>query len=164
MASVDGSSPPNPPRAPSRPRRPDHRDRQSDLGTFLTGRDGLTLYFFAVDTMPGVSACEGDCLAAWPPATVAAGETVAAGDGVTGVLGIITGTDGNPQVTYDGRPLYYFAGDTAAGETNGQGLNDVWWVADVSGTCRPLRPRRVSAGGRLQRGSSPDPSGHGAPG
>ena len=40
---------------------------------FLTGRDGLTLYYFTVDTVPGVSACEGDCLVAWPPATVAAG-------------------------------------------------------------------------------------------
>ena len=61
------------------------------------------------------------------------GNTVAAGDGVTGVLGLITATDGSTQVTYDGRPLYYFQGDTEAGQTNGQALNDIWWVADVSG-------------------------------
>ncbi len=105
----------------------------SDLGTFLTGKDGLTLYFFAADTTPGVSACAGDCLTAWPPATVAAGETVAAGDGVSGVVGLVPAADGTMQATYDGHPLYYWQGDTEAGQTNGQGINDVWWVADVSG-------------------------------
>jgi predicted lipoprotein with Yx(FWY)xxD motif len=58
---------------------------------------------------------------------------VEAGDGVTGVIGLITGTDGSTQVTYDGHPLYYWQGDTEAGQANGQGLNGIWWVADVSG-------------------------------
>lgn len=105
----------------------------SDLGTFLTGRDGLTVYFFAADSTPGVSVCAGDCLAAWPPVTVPPGNTVAAGEGVTGVLGLISGTDGSTQVTYDGRPLYYWQGDTEAGQTTGHGVSDIWWVADVSG-------------------------------
>ncbi len=105
----------------------------TDLGTFLTGKDGLTLYVFAADTTPGVSTCAGDCLTAWPPATVAAGETVAAGDGVTGVVGLVPAADGTMQATYDGHPLYYWQGDSEAGQTNGQGINDVWWVADVSG-------------------------------
>jgi predicted lipoprotein with Yx(FWY)xxD motif len=105
----------------------------SDLGTFLTGMDGLTLYFFANDTAPGASTCEGDCLTAWPPATVPADSTVAAGEGVAGVLGLIPAADGSMQVTYDGRPLYYWQGDTEAGQTTGQGVGDVWWVADVSG-------------------------------
>jgi predicted lipoprotein with Yx(FWY)xxD motif len=105
----------------------------TDLGTFLTGKDGLTIYYFAADTTPGVSVCEGDCLAAWPPVSVEAGSTVAAGDGVSGVIGLITGTDGSTQVTYDGRPLYYWQGDTEAGQTTGQGVNDIWWVAEVSG-------------------------------
>lgn len=104
-----------------------------ELGTFLTGADGRTIYFFAVDTTPGASACEGDCLAAWPPVTVPAGGSVAAGEGVTGVIGLITGTDGSTQVTYDGRPLYYWQGDTEAGQTTGHGVGDVWWVADVTG-------------------------------
>ena len=55
-------------------------------------------------------------------------------DGVPGVLGLITGTDGSTQVTYDGRPLYYWQGDTEAGQTTGHGVNDIWWVADVSGS------------------------------
>jgi predicted lipoprotein with Yx(FWY)xxD motif len=105
----------------------------TDLGTFLTGKDGLTIYYFAADTTPGVSVCEGDCLTAWPPVSVEAGSTVAAGDGVSGVIGLITATDGSTQVTYDGHPLYYWQGDTEAGQTTGQGVNDIWWVADVSG-------------------------------
>jgi predicted lipoprotein with Yx(FWY)xxD motif len=59
--------------------------------------------------------------------------TVAAAEGVAGVIGVIAASDGSPQVTYDGRPLYYFAGDQAAGDTNGQAVSDVWWVATVDG-------------------------------
>jgi len=106
----------------------------SDLGTFLVGRDGLTTYYFAADASPGVSVCEGDCLTAWPPVTVPPGNTVVASEEVPGVLGLISTTDGSSQVTYDGRPLYYWQGDTEAGQTNGHGVNDIWWVADVSGS------------------------------
>lgn len=126
VAQEDGSMPANPPALTL-------ETATSDLGTFLVGADGMTTYYFAADTAPGVSVCEGDCLAAWPPVTVPPGNTVAGGDGVTGVLGLIAGTDGSTQVTYDGRPLYYWQGDTEAGQTTGHGVNDVWWVADVSG-------------------------------
>ena len=126
VALEDGSMPENPPALTL-------QTATTDLGTFLTGRDGLTVYVFAADATPGVSVCEGDCLTAWPPVTVAPGSSVSAGDGVTGVLGLITGTDGSTQVTYDGRPLYYWQGDTEAGQTTGHGVNDIWWVADVSG-------------------------------
>jgi len=126
VASIDGSMPPDPPALTL-------GTATTDLGTFLTGKDGLTIYYFAADTVPGVSVCAGDCLAAWPPVTVPPGNSVAAGEGVTGVIGLISGTDGSTQVTYDGRPLYYWQGDTEAGQTTGQGVNDVWWVADVSG-------------------------------
>jgi predicted lipoprotein with Yx(FWY)xxD motif len=127
VAQEDGSMPENPPALTL-------EATSSDLGTFLVGQDGLTTYYFAADTTPGLSVCEGDCLVAWPPVTVPAGNTVAAGEGVNGVLGLITGTDGSTQVTYDGRPLYYWQGDTEAGQTTGHGVNDVWWVADVSGS------------------------------
>jgi predicted lipoprotein with Yx(FWY)xxD motif len=131
VAQEDGSMPPNPPALTL-------ETATTDLGTFLVGRDGLTTYFFEADATPGVSACEGDCLVAWPPVTVPPGNTVAAGDGVSGVLGLITGTDGSTQVTYDGRPLYYWQGDTEPGQTTGHGVNDIWWVADVSGSL-PMR-------------------------
>ncbi|CAN5857714.1 hypothetical protein BH23CHL8_BH23CHL8_21860 [soil metagenome] len=126
VASEDGSMPANPPALTL-------ETATTDLGTFITGRDGLTTYYFAVDTVPGVSACEGDCLVAWPPVTLPPGNTVAAGEGVTGVIGLTTATDGSAQVTYDGRPLYYWQGDTEAGQTTGHAVGDVWWVATVDG-------------------------------
>lgn len=126
VAQEDGSMPANPPALTL-------EAATTDLGTFLTGRDGMTTYSFAADAAPGVSVCEGDCLAAWPPVTVPPGNTVAAGEGVPGVLGLTIATDGSTQVTYDGRPLYYWQGDTEAGQTTGHGVNDIWWVADVSG-------------------------------
>ena len=60
--------------------------------------------------------------------------TPAAGLDAPGALGVITLDDGSRQVTYRSRPLYYFVRDEAAGDSNGQGLNDIWWVAAVSGT------------------------------
>ena len=83
----------------------------TDLGTFLTGEDGKTLYYFANDTAPGASACEGDCITNWPLFLLDEDETLEAGEGVTGVLTTFPRADGSMQVSYDGRPLYYFAGD-----------------------------------------------------
>jgi len=127
VAMTDGSAPANPPGITL-------ATAKSDLGTFLTGKDGLTLYYFTKDTEPGKSVCEGDCATNWPPVTVAPGSWPAGGDGVTGVVGVAARSDGSWQVTYDGRPLYYFAKDAAAGDTNGQGVGDVWYVADVKGS------------------------------
>ena len=67
---------------------------------------------------------------AWPPLV---GEVIA-GEGVdASLLGAVTRDDGTQQATYNGWPLYYFAGDAVAGETNGQGINDVWYVLSADG-------------------------------
>lgn len=47
---------------------------------------------------------------------------------VPGKLGTTTRTNGTKQVTYGGHPLYYFAGDTAADQTKGQGIGGVWFL------------------------------------
>ncbi len=91
-------------------------------GTILVaGSNGMTLYIFTHDVKDsGTSACTGTCLTTWPALTVAAGETPTAGDGVTGTLGTITRPDdGSLQVTYNGLPLYFFANDSAPGDSNG---------------------------------------------
>jgi predicted lipoprotein with Yx(FWY)xxD motif len=103
---------------------------ESDLGQILTDADGLTIYFFANDT-EGVSNCADDCLANWPP--VQATGTPTAGDGVTAEVGTITRDDGTTQLTINGFPAYYFAGDAAAGETTGQGQGEIWWVFGADG-------------------------------
>ena len=98
------------------------------VGKFLAGEDGKTLYVFKKDS-PGVSACSGGCATNWPPFTIEANDTLKAGDGVTGTLATFKRDDGTMQVTYNGAPLYYFAADKAAGDTIGQGVSGVWFVA-----------------------------------
>lgn len=103
----------------------------SSLGTILTDSDGRTLYVFLNDT-DGESTCYDDCAQSWP-ALAARGEVVA-GDGVdAALLGTVERTDGDAQVTYAGRPLYYFSGDEAPGDTNGQEIGDVWYVVSPEG-------------------------------
>ena len=101
----------------------------NELGDILQDGEGRTLYLFNPDAQ-GDPTCYDDCADAWPALV---GE-VAAGDGVdASLLGTATRTDGGVQVTYNGWPLYYFSGDVAPGDTNGQALNDVWWVVDATG-------------------------------
>jgi predicted lipoprotein with Yx(FWY)xxD motif len=103
-----------------------------ELGAYVAGADGMALYVFLPDE-GDTSACTGECAANWPPLTVDAIGEVTAGDGITGELGAITRDDGTTQVTLAGAPLYYFAGDEAAGDVKGQGLNDVWYLASAEG-------------------------------
>lgn len=97
-------------------------------GPFLTGANGLTLYTFDKDSANS-SACGGGCVGSWPPFIVAAGVTPTAGAGVTGTLTTFARADGTMQVAHDRQPLYYFAGDTAPGDANGDGLGGVWFIA-----------------------------------
>lgn len=98
------------------------------VGAFLIGEGGKTLYIFKKDSA-GKSACEGDCATNWPPLVVAGDAVPTAGDGVTGALTTFARLDGSMQVAYNGAPLYYFAGDAAAGDTKGEGVGGNWFVA-----------------------------------
>ena len=101
-------------------------------GKTLTGEDGKTLYFFKADTKgSGKSTCNADCATAWPPYTLEADEKLEQGADATGAITMITRDDGTKQVAYNGWPLYYFKGDKAAGDSNGQGINafgGVWVI------------------------------------
>jgi predicted lipoprotein with Yx(FWY)xxD motif len=105
------------------------------LGTFLVGPDGRTLYLFEKDA--GMkSACSGACAKAWPP-LVTSGAPTAAGAAKAALLGTTMRDDGTTEVTYAGHPLYYFSGDTAPGDTNGQGVDAFgaeWYALSPSGT------------------------------
>lgn len=103
------------------------------LGTYLTGAGGMTLYVRTSDPAGG-SSCTGGCATAWPPLTVAAGTQALAGTGVSGSLGTFARPDGSLQVTYNGQALYYYAADTKSGDTTGQGVGGIWFVAPVTGT------------------------------
>ncbi|MDO8365018.1 MAG: hypothetical protein Q7V88_19165 [Actinomycetota bacterium] len=104
---------------------------ESALGTILVDGAGRTLYLFTADTGP-VSTCTGGCASNWPAFGVTGEPTV--GDGLDdSSFTVITGADGKPQLAFNDHPLYYFAGDTAAGDTNGQGVGGVWFVVDADG-------------------------------
>ena len=96
------------------------------LGPFLTDPEGKTLYLFTKDTTPGESTCYEQCAQNWPPFTAA--EPLTLPGNVEGELTTISRTDGTTQVAYNGIPLYYFARDEQPGDTNGQGVGDVWFV------------------------------------
>ena len=97
-------------------------------GAYLTGEGGMTLYVFGNDSA-STSTCDGDCATAWPPFTIAKGDSLKGAGGVTEPLTAITRSDGSLQVAYARSPLYYYSGDKAPGDTNGQGFGDVWFIA-----------------------------------
>jgi predicted lipoprotein with Yx(FWY)xxD motif len=105
----------------------------SDLGQIIVDGDGKTLYMFDPDSA-GTPTCYDDCAGAWPPLLADDAASVAAGTGLdASKITVVARTDGGSQVKYGNWPLYYFANDAAAGDTNGQGRNDVWWVIGADG-------------------------------
>jgi predicted lipoprotein with Yx(FWY)xxD motif len=92
----------------------------SGLGQILVDSSGRTLYLFQNDTGT-TSACSGACATAWPP--LRAPSPPVAGNGVnTALLGTSPRSDGGPQVTYNGHPLYLFIKDQKPGDTHGEGV------------------------------------------
>ena len=105
------------------------------LGKVLVDSRGQTLYLFKADMGPK-SMCTGACAAEWPPLRSAGKPT--AGSGLEAAkLSTWKRSDGKPQVTYNGHPLYTFEADKAAGDAAGQGLTDFgasWYVVSPSGS------------------------------
>ena len=91
-------------------------------GKALVDAKGMTLYTFDRDTA-GKSACNGQCAQNWPP-LMAAANAAASGD-----WSVVTRDDGAKQWAYKGKPLYTWVKDTQAGEVTGDGVNNVWRIA-----------------------------------
>lgn len=105
----------------------------TDLGDVLVDRGGMTLYLFSPDSQ-GPSTCDADCADRWPPVR----EMTDVGEGLDpSLLGTTTRSDGDVQATYNGWPLYRFAGDQAPGDVTGQGVGDVWFAVDAAGEAVP---------------------------
>jgi predicted lipoprotein with Yx(FWY)xxD motif len=129
--------------APQQAQQPQQQPAQADaaivkvvnsrFGPILADASGRTLYAFTKDVKgSGKSNCNGQCIATWPALT--ASGTPLAGSGVqAAVLGTIQRTDGTSQVTYNDWPLYFYGADTKVGQTNGQGINGIWFVVDGNG-------------------------------
>ena len=107
---------------------------ESSLGEIIVDGEGAALYLLTADSADE-SVCSDECANAWPPLLSEAQPT--AGEGVDeALLGTLERADGSTQVTYGDHPLYYFQGDTAAGDVNGQGIESfggIWWVIAPSG-------------------------------
>lgn len=102
--------------------------KHNEYGDYLAGADGKTLYIFKSDVKgSGESSCYDACIAAWPAYLVDSPDYMSE---LPGDFSVITRKDGTYQLGYNGWPLYYFAGDQKAGDTNGQGVGDVWYVAN----------------------------------
>jgi predicted lipoprotein with Yx(FWY)xxD motif len=117
---------------------------QSDLGAFLTGPEGKTLYILTLDAS-NKSNCDTGCLAVWPPLLLAEGQSVQGDPDASGTFGNIT-TQAGRQVTYNGAPLYYYAGDVKPGDTKGHLIDGVWFVAgpDTASTAMGGLPEPVA--------------------
>jgi predicted lipoprotein with Yx(FWY)xxD motif len=102
----------------------------TDLGDVVVDGDGKTLYAFTPDEGQAAPACNDSCAETWPPLVGDA----SAGDGIDdSKISTITRADGSTQVTYGGWPLYWYSGDSAAGDINGQGVGEKWFVVDADG-------------------------------
>jgi predicted lipoprotein with Yx(FWY)xxD motif len=103
----------------------------SALGPILTDQKGRTLYAFTNDK-GGASSCADECIATWPALTIP--KTATPGAGITaGLLGKTQRAQGATQATYNAWPLYYYVGDAAAGDVNGQNADGAWFVVAATG-------------------------------
>ncbi len=94
----------------------------TSLGQVLEVGNGKMLYVHAGDSATA-STCLDACATAWPPLIVAASTTIVAPPGAKGAFASITRPDGSVQVTYKGKPLYFWKNDVNPGDTTGQGIN-----------------------------------------
>ena len=120
----------------------------SGLGSILVDSRGRSLYLWRADTGPK-STCSGACATAWPPLLTTGAPTAGRGAKAS-LLGTTKRSDGAQQVTYNRHPLYLFAGDTASGQTTGQGSNGFgapWYVLSPGG-------RQITTGAVSGSGSS----------
>jgi len=118
------------------------------LGRILVDSQGRTLYLFNKDTGTK-SACLGACADAWPPLR-ADGKPTAASGASASRLATTTRSDGNPQVTYNGHPLYLFYADRQPGDTNGQGITAfgaAWYALSAQGNQLSGKPSNASGVG-----------------
>jgi predicted lipoprotein with Yx(FWY)xxD motif len=93
----------------------------------LTNAQGRTLYYFKADT-PTTTACSGGCASTWPPYLSSGAGAPTSASTLAGKLAVQTTTNGQ-QITYNGHLLYTYAGDSAPGQTNGEGIGNKWFVA-----------------------------------
>jgi len=125
------------------------------LGSYLADKDGKSLYFFATDAK-GQASCSGGCEAVWPPFYVDNLTADKLAEGLTlSDFGTITTVSSKKQLTYKGWPLYYYAPSVngvntteIAGQTNGDGVGGVWFIAKPDYSVMLVRSQLVGHDGK----------------
>jgi predicted lipoprotein with Yx(FWY)xxD motif len=123
--------------------------QNTSLGKVLDNGQGRTLYVFQGDSGTK-SNCSGACATNWPPLT-STKPTVGKGANAS-MIGTSKRSDGSTQVTYNGHPLYTFTGDSAPGDTNGQGVNAfgaLWYTVSPTGQVVTASGSNNGGGGSL---------------
>ena len=114
--------------------------RSDEIGTYVTDGAGRTLYRFDADTAkPPKSTCNGDCARVWRPMLIKSPGKIYPYGVNPKTVGYVERADHTCQVTINGHPVYFFAGDRRPGDVNGQGVNGTWFaVAPNGGRTRPF--------------------------
>ncbi len=103
----------------------------TSLGEILVDGNGYTLYTFTSDS-ENKSTCTGGCATNWPPVLLTS-DTIKVPSTMPGTVGAFGRDSSSIQLTYNGMPLYRYAGDSAPGDTRGQGIGGKWYVVKVTG-------------------------------
>jgi len=129
----------------------DVKTASTSLGTVLVDAKGMTLYHLTAEKNGKFICTDGTCLGLWHPLLTHGGQRP---HGAVGSLGTVQRPDGGMQIAYKGQPLYTFAQDSAAGDTNGQGFKDVgtWTVIKASGGAAPSKPSTSTGTGSSSGG------------
>ncbi len=134
----------------------------ANFGTVLTDAGGFALYTLPSDHN-GMSTCTGACVSVWPALTVAAGTTPSAGPGVPGTVAAVVQASGSYQVTYNGSPLYTFAGDTSPTEVSGNNVGGFLVVRIAASPTTPTSTPAPTTTPTTTPGSSTTPTSSAAP-
>ena len=101
--------------------------KKAKVGTVIVDAQGRTLYRFTAEAQ-GVPVCTGDCVGTWPPALASSAT------GLPKHVATVKRPDGGQlQLTYDGHPLYRYAGDQSKSDANGEGVGGQWYVVKAGG-------------------------------
>jgi predicted lipoprotein with Yx(FWY)xxD motif len=94
---------------------------KAKVGRVVVDAQGRTLYRFTAEAQ-GRPVCTGACVSTWLPATVTSAS------GLPAHVATVKRDDGALQLTYDGHPLYRYAGDSSTADANGDGVGGQWFV------------------------------------
>ncbi len=101
------------------------------IGKVLDNSRGFTLYHLTKE-QNGQIQCTGSCVGVWPPLMASGAAVPSSMAGLPGTFGTIARPEGGTQVTYDGMPLYTYSGDTGPHQSNGQGIQGVWFAVPTA--------------------------------